>query len=123
MVLHGGIVHMIALFGLFLAPSFELAGLCLVLVSAVNPFQRVGITALSLTSTEDPGAILGLGQTATSLARMLAPVMAGAAQTISDDGPALLGSFSALVAIICTIFLIPSDLTPAPNPYVKEKTT
>ena len=51
------------------------------LMSAVNPFQRVGIVALSLNDTEDPGAILGLGQTATSLARMLGPAAAGLAQT------------------------------------------
>ena len=109
----------ISLVGLFLAPSFSLAGLFLVLVSAVNPFQRVGIAALSLVGTEDPGAVLGLGQTATSLARMLAPTMSGLAQTFSDDGPALLGAITAFAGIIFTLCLIPANLTS--KSYVKVK--
>lgn len=63
---------------------------------------------------------MGLGQTATSLARMLAPAMAGLAQTYSDDGPALLGAVAAFLGIFCTIFMISLPSSPV---YVKEKTS
>ena len=89
------------------------------LLSASNPFMRVGITSLSVGAAGEHGAILGLGQTASSLARMLAPLMAGVAQQgISDDGPALIGALAAVVGTLCIIFCIPRHSS---SSYVKDK--
>jgi len=82
------------------APSFQLASLSMLVQSAADPFLRVGITSMSLEGHDDSGTILGLGQTATSLSRMLAPFVAGIAQTVSEDGPAVIGTIAALFGFI-----------------------
>jgi len=97
-----------------------MAGLALMLLSATNPFMRVGITSLSLgESNEDHGAILGLGQTSSSLARMFAPLAAGLAQQgFAEDGPALFGAIAAFLGALCIIFFIPRQTGTS---YVKDK--
>ncbi len=55
----------------------------------------------SLDGHNDYGTILGLGQTATSLSRMLAPFVAGISQKyISDDGPAIMGTICGVIGLI-----------------------
>jgi len=92
--------------------------------SAVDPFLRVGITALSLDSNEDTGAILGLGQTATSLSRMLAPVTAGAVQTLyGTDGPNFVGAASAYLGLTMAAALVHILSSRQRNKYVMKKTS
>jgi len=84
------------------------------LLSASNAFLRVGITSLSLIDEKDHGAILGLGQTATSLSRMLAPLMAGIAQQgFSEDGPAIIAAASSLFGVACVVFCVPRPTLPS----------
>jgi len=73
--------------------------------SAADPFLRVGITSMSLEGHADPGTILGLGQTATSLSRMLAPFMAGLSQAASNDGPNVIGALSSFIGLVGLYFL------------------
>lgn len=101
------ICFQISLLALVVAPTFRLAGLSLLLQSGADPFLRVGITSMSLDGHDDFGTILGLGQSATSLSRMLAPFIAGVAQTyLSDqDGPAIIGFTAALLGLIWSYFV------------------
>lgn len=92
------------LFTLYWSTNYWLASAMLVSVSALNPFLRVGITAVSLENHQnDVGAILGLGQSATSLARMISPTAAGISFGMSSDGPFLLAAISAVLGIIATL--------------------
>jgi hypothetical protein len=55
---------------------------------------------MSLEGHADPGTILGLGQTATSSSRMIAPLVAGLSQSLSDDGPNAVGAVAAFMALL-----------------------
>ncbi|ODM98667.1 Major facilitator superfamily domain-containing protein 9 [Orchesella cincta] len=104
MVLITGILKTIVLFTLFWSSSYWLAGTMLVIVSALNPFLRVGITAVSLEGHHsDIGTILGFSQSATSMARMISPTAAGLALSMSTDGPFLLAAVSSICGIIATL--------------------
>lgn len=98
-----GFIKQAVLLTLYYSTSYYLAATMLVAVSALNPFLRVGITALSLEGHhEDLGTILGLSQSATSLARMISPTAAGLALSASNDGPFLLAAISSVCGIIAT---------------------
>ncbi|CAL8111458.1 unnamed protein product [Orchesella dallaii] len=104
MVLITGIIKTIVLFTLFWSTSYWLAGTMLVIVSALNPFLRVGITAVSLEGHHsDIGTILGFSQSATSMARMISPTAAGIALSMSTDGPFLLAAVSSICGIVATL--------------------
>lgn len=72
--------------------------------SALNTFLRVGVTTVSLDGHENEiGTILGLGQSATSVARMVSPTLAGIAFEVSPDGPFLVAAISAVLGIIASV--------------------
>lgn len=76
--------------------------LVLALLSFVTTNLRVASASLlsARGGTGGVGAVLGLGDTVMSVARMLSPLLSGMAMEVSSSGPSFLGSMMAAVAVI-----------------------
>ncbi|KAK3890818.1 hypothetical protein Pcinc_005263 [Petrolisthes cinctipes] len=94
---HSSCLLTLALVGLTVAPSLPLLLLFLVPLCLSNAITRVSGTAItiSLCQPEQIGSVTGLGQSVTSVARMVTPLVAGVSQEISVYGPGLMGAAAA----------------------------
>ncbi|KAF5926223.1 hypothetical protein HPG69_011350 [Diceros bicornis minor] len=72
------------------------------LLSFTTAIGRTCITDLQLTvgGAQASGTLIGMGQSVTAVARVIAPLLSGLAQEVSPCGPPSLGAALALVAII-----------------------
>ena len=97
LLLHTAVLQFFALLGLTYSPSLELLVLSLIPLSLANAVARVTSTNLTIDRGygQEIGALLGLGASTLSIARMLAPVLGGIAQELYISGPGLLGAISA----------------------------
>ena len=99
LLLHTSLLQFFAIFGLTVAPSLNILILCLAPLSLANAIARVAMTNVTIQrgSSEQTGALLGLGASVLSVARMMAPLVAGVAQEYHVSGPALVGAVFAAV--------------------------
>ncbi|KAK4288299.1 hypothetical protein Pmani_038665 [Petrolisthes manimaculis] len=96
---HSSCLLTLALVGLTVAPSLPLLLLFLVPLCLSNAITRVSGTAItiSLCQPEQIGSVTGLGQSVTSVARMVTPLVAGVSQEMSVYGPGLMGAAAATI--------------------------
>ncbi|XP_042551331.1 major facilitator superfamily domain-containing protein 9 [Dipodomys spectabilis] len=71
------------------------------LLSFSTAIGRTCVTDLQLSmgGTQASGTVIGLGQSVTAVARIIAPLLSGVAQVVSPCGPPILGGALAMVAI------------------------
>ena len=91
---HAQILQFISLTLLIFVPSLWYLPVCLTLLSMSNALARVASINITLAKgrKEDVGALVGLGASILSLARMAAPTLGGLAQEVSDSGPCVLAA-------------------------------
>ncbi|XP_021377407.1 major facilitator superfamily domain-containing protein 9-like isoform X2 [Mizuhopecten yessoensis] len=95
----------VALVALTLVVDFWMYILVLALLSFVTTNLRVASASLLVQrgGAEGVGAVMGLGDTVMSVARMLSPLLSGMALEISSSGPPLMGSVMAGIAVTLII--------------------
>lgn len=101
----------VTLFSLAISPSLVLFVTFLIPFGFVTPIVRISGTSLTIERTKghDIGTLMGFQQSCMSVARMLAPLLAGLVQEITPSGPGLLGTTTTLMAV--TIFVLrPQDV-------------
>ncbi|XP_033740845.1 major facilitator superfamily domain-containing protein 9-like [Pecten maximus] len=98
-MLYGLFVTLVAL---TLVVDFWMYVVVLALLSFVTTNLRVASASLlaSRAGTGGVGAVMGLGDTVMSVARMLSPLLSGMALEVSSSGPSLIGSVMAAVAVV-----------------------
>ena len=108
---HSAIVQTIAITCLAMAPNFWIFALCISPLGLVNAVARVASTKLTVTRGHghDVGALLGIGASITSIARMISPTLGGVAQEFSMSGPAFVGAMFALTTIIFMLVVPQND--------------
>lgn len=94
---HGSILMTLALLGLTVAPSLSLLLLCLIPLCISTAVIRVSGSAVTISRCEPSqiGSVTGFGQSISSVARMVTPMVAGVTQEISVYGPGVMGTISA----------------------------
>ncbi|XP_022252012.1 major facilitator superfamily domain-containing protein 9-like isoform X2 [Limulus polyphemus] len=102
LLLFVAVTQTLSLVGLTYAPTTLILMCCLVPLCISNAVGRVSITKITVDRChkDEIGAVVGLGQSITSLARMLSPLVAGVAQSISIHGPGVSGAGSAAVGAV-----------------------
>lgn len=105
LLLHLSVLQVFTLLCLALAPSLSIFVVSLLPLSLVTTVARVAGTSLTLErgNKKEVGILMGFQQSCMSVARMLAPLIAGVVQEVSTSGPGLIGSFFSLVAVIILI--------------------
>ena len=106
----------VTLFCLSLSPSLTSFVILLIPLGLITTVARVCGTSLTIERTQGQkiGTLMGFQQSCMSVARMLAPLIAGLVQEISPSGPGLIGSATTVMAIFIFI-LRPQD------PRLREK--
>ena len=100
----------LTLFSLSLSPSLLLFVTLLIPLGLITTVARICGTTLTIERTKghDIGTLMGFQQSCMSVARMLAPLIAGLVQEICVLGPGFVGTFTTLLAVI--IFIVrPQD--------------
>ena len=101
----------VTLFSLAVTPSLVFFVILLIPLGLITTVARICGTTLMIERTKghDIGTLMGFQQSCMSVARMLAPLIAGLVQEISPSGPGLVGTTTTLIAVI--IFVIrPQDV-------------
>lgn len=103
----GVLTLFIALLGLTVCPGVVLLVVCLTILCLSTSFLRVCLTkALASRCSKDKfGAVFGLGQSTTSVARMLAPLAGGLAMEMGSYGPSLVGTVTSGFGLMLAVFL------------------
>lgn len=110
LVLHLAILLVITMIGLSLSFSIWMFNLFLIPLCFVSTITRVAATSLTLErgKKEEVGILMGFQQSCMSIARMIAPLVAGLSQEVTSSGPSIMGALFASVAV--TIMLLrPQD--------------
>ncbi|KAL4233283.1 Sugar transporter [Mactra antiquata] len=110
LLLHLSILQVFTLLCLALSPNLIIFVLSLTPLSLVTTIARVAGTSLTLErgNEKEIGILMGFQQSCMSVARMLAPLIAGLIQEVSLSGPGLFGSLLSLLAV--TVLVIrPQD--------------
>lgn len=111
---HMGYVQFLSLTGLALAPNVYVIALFLIPLAIANAVARVASTTVTINrgGTGNSGALLGLGASVLSIARMTSPLAGGLAQEFHILGPGLLSAASALFGVtIMTLHRPPKPKT------------
>ncbi|KFO38551.1 Major facilitator superfamily domain-containing protein 9 [Fukomys damarensis] len=105
--LHAALLHSSALTCALLllhalAGTMALVVLTSTFLSFSTNIGRTCITDLQLTmgGARASGAVIGVGQSVTAVARIIAPLLSGVVQEVSPRGPPSLGAALALVAVL-----------------------
>ena len=101
----------LTLFCLSVSPSLVVFVILLIPLGLTTSVARICGTALTIERTKghDIGTLMGFQQSCLSVARMLAPILAGLVQEISPSGPGLVGTTTTLIAVL--IFIMrPQDV-------------
>lgn len=101
----------LALSGLTISTTVFSLVCSLTLLCIATSFLRVCLSNLlsSRCSKEKMGAVFGLGQSVTSVARMLAPVAGGLALELGPHGPGLVGAVSSGIGLLCCCLFLKSS--------------
>ena len=107
---HMALVQSLALLAIGYAPSLWVLVACMTPLSISTAISRVCSTNLTILRGhgQETGALLGLGASILSIARMMAPFLGGVAQEVHVSGPALLGAVCAILATL-VLFVVPQD--------------
>ncbi|XP_052811530.1 major facilitator superfamily domain-containing protein 9-like isoform X1 [Mya arenaria] len=102
LVLHLAIMQVFTMISLSVSPSLWLYTLFLVPLCFATTITRVAATKLMLErgNKKDIGILMGFQQSCMSVARMLAPLVAGISQEVTSSGPSIMGAGFSLVAVI-----------------------
>lgn len=94
-----------SLFGVTISPNIYTLLLCMAPLSLGSAIMRVNShnIMLSRIKPEEKGAVMGIGDSLTSIARMLSPAIAGFAHEVSVTGPCWLATSFAVVGIVLNI--------------------
>ncbi|GAB6026730.1 Major facilitator super [Chamberlinius hualienensis] len=111
--LYGVFALTFALFGVTVSHSIYILIISLLILSISTSFLRVCLsTVLAERCQKDKlGAVLGLGQSVTSVARMLAPVAGGVALQMGSYGPGLVGSITSTIGLALSVYLCVSPVS------------
>ncbi|BFZ09265.1 hypothetical protein BsWGS_12304 [Bradybaena similaris] len=101
-ILHVTILQVVTLLCLALSTSIYLIIFFLTILSFATSLSRVAGTTLTVSRSGNStiGSIMGLNQSVMSVARMIAPFLAGVAQEFSVDGTSLLSVTAATFSVI-----------------------
>ncbi|XP_076317379.1 major facilitator superfamily domain-containing protein 9-like isoform X2 [Tachypleus tridentatus] len=102
LLLFVAVIQTLSLVGLTYAPTTLILMCFLVPLCISNAVGRVSITKITVDRChkDEIGSVVGLGQSITSMGRLLSPLVAGFAQSISVHGPGVSGAGSAAVGAI-----------------------
>ena len=102
MLLHSAVLLTLAILGITLSPSVFTLVLFIAPLSLGSAVSRVCVTNLTYNrgNKEERGMLQGIGNSLTSMSRMLAPLLGGFAQEVSIYGPGLLGVGCASIAVV-----------------------
>ena len=91
-----------SLFGIAISPSINLILICMAPLSLSTAVMRANSHNLLLKHIlpEEKGAVMGFGDSMTSIARMLSPAIAGFAQEVSATGPCWLATGFAVTGVL-----------------------
>lgn len=108
MMLFGGLLMTLSLFGISLSPSIFGILLCVIPLSVSSAIMRVNFLNLTLkhSQADEKGAVMGVGDSMISVARMLSPVVAGFAQEVSVVGPCWMATGLAMVGVLLMGFFL-----------------
>lgn len=120
LLLHLSIFQVVTMIALSVSPSLWIFVLSLLPLGLVTTVARVAGTSLTLErgSKEEVGILMGFQQSCMSVARMLAPVVAGIALEVTSSGPGIVGAVLACLAVII-MFIRPQD--PVQRTGIREK--
>ncbi len=112
LLLHTGYLQVFAIIGLTFAPSLSMVVIFLTPLGVANAVARVCVTNLTIErgKGQETGALLGLGASVLSIARMLSPAIGGVAQEAHMSGPGIVGSVFAIAGVL-VLFFVPQDTT------------
>jgi predicted MFS family arabinose efflux permease len=99
MMMYASILMTLSLFGITISPSIYTVLICMAPLSLATAIMRVNSHNLLLNRIrlEEKGAVMGVGDSLTSIARMFSPAIAGFAQEVSVTGPCFLSTCIAVV--------------------------
>jgi len=102
LVLHLAVIQVATMLSLSICPSLGLYTLLLVPFCFATTITRVAATKLMLErgNKKDIGMLMGFQQSCMSVARMLAPLVAGISQEVTSSGPSIMGAGFSLAAVI-----------------------
>ena len=102
LLLHVCFLQFLSICGVTFSPSLLTMILCLTPLSLANAIARVCLTNLTIQRIhgDQTGAVLGLGASTLSVARMISPALAGLAQEFHVSGPGIVGSLSSAVGMV-----------------------
>ena len=114
LLLHTGYIQVLSIAGLTYAPTLWGVILFLTPLGISNAIARVCVTNLTIERGrgQETGALLGLGASVLSMARMLSPALGGVMQEIHMSGPALLGVVCAAVGVLVQVIVPQENKTP-----------
>ncbi|KAJ8026983.1 Major facilitator superfamily domain-containing protein 9 [Holothuria leucospilota] len=115
LLFHTCIVQTITLASMTFAPNIPLFLAGIACISMSNSILRVCITDMSILRCkgEDTGALLGMSQSMMSVARMVAPFMAGLALEVSYSGPGVVASCCGVIgSSLVPLFVMKHKLPP-----------
>lgn len=110
LLLHLAILLVVIMIGLSVSFSLWIFTLLLVPLCFVSTINRVAATSLTLERgrKEEVGILMGFQQSCMSIARMIAPLVAGMSQEVTSSGPSIMGALFAFIAV--TIMIVrPQD--------------
>ena len=110
LLLHTGFIQVVSITGLTYAPTLWGVIVFLTPLGISNAIAHVCVTNLTIERGrgQETGALLGLGASVLSIARMLSPALGGLMQEIHISGPALLGAVCAATGVLVQI-VVPQE--------------
>lgn len=126
LVLHLAGLLFLTMVGLSVSFSIWLFSFFLIPLCCVSTITRVAATSLTLErgKKEEVGILMGFQQSCMSIARMIAPLVAGLSQEVTSSGPCIMGAVFALVAVVIMV-IRPQDpkerIKKYQTNYTKEK--
>ena len=124
LLLHTGIVQVLSIAGLTYAPTLSGVVIFLTPLGVSNAIARVCVTNLTIErgKGQETGALLGLGASVLSIARMLSPALGGVMQEIHMSGPALLGVVCAACGVLVQVVVPQDNRKPQPSDRTEKRT-
>lgn len=115
LLLHTSIATTLSIAALMYAPTLYGVVVFLTPLGISNAITRVCVTNLTLERGrgQETGALLGLGASVLSIARMLAPALGGIMQEVHMSGPAMLGAVCAVASVVLLLIVPQDNRTPA----------
>ncbi|XP_046847456.1 major facilitator superfamily domain-containing protein 9-like [Xenia sp. Carnegie-2017] len=103
----GGILMMSSLFGIAMSPSIYTVLICMIPLALSSAIMRVNSYNLMLkrVKPKEKGAVMGIADSLTSIARMLSPAIAGFAEEVSAIGPCWIATLCVFIGVVIMLNL------------------